>query len=52
MTAWATNLGQSNPQALKDYLDTAPKIPALNGKQTETIAANSQQNRTNIQPKI
>ena len=43
MTAWATNLGQSNPQALKDYLDTAPKIPALNGKQTETIAANSQQ---------
>ena len=42
-TAWATNLGKSNPQALKDYLDTAPKIPALSGKQTESIAANTQQ---------
>ena len=43
MKDWATNLGESNPQALKEFLDKAPKIPALNGKQTETIAANSQQ---------
>ena len=42
-TAWATNLGQSNPQALKDYLSTAPKIPALQSKQTDGVAANHQQ---------
>ncbi|RSN77903.1 phage protease [Acinetobacter haemolyticus] len=43
MTAWATDLGQSDPQKLKDFLGVAPKIPALSGKQTETIAANTQQ---------
>lgn len=46
MKDWATNLGESNPQALKDYLETVPKIPALGGKQTETIAANHQQHKT------
>ncbi|RXS92965.1 phage protease [Acinetobacter junii] len=50
MTAWATNLGKSNPQALKDYLETAPKIPALVGKQTETIAANHQQHKPQHTP--
>jgi phage I-like protein len=43
MKAWATNLGESNPDALKDYLSRAPKIAALLGKQSNTVAANSQQ---------
>ncbi|MBK0062391.1 MULTISPECIES: phage protease [unclassified Acinetobacter] len=43
MKVWATQLGETNPQALKDYLDKAPKIPALSGKQTDNAAPNSQQ---------
>ena len=43
MKAWATSLGASNPTAWKDYLNKAPKIPALTGKQTDSIAANTQQ---------
>ncbi|MEF9957872.1 MAG: phage protease [Acinetobacter sp.] len=50
MKAWATNLGETNPQALKEFLDTAPKIPALSGKQTETIAANHQQQQQQHTP--
>ncbi|WP_336937074.1 phage protease [Acinetobacter modestus] len=43
MKAWAKDLSESNPEALKAFLNTAPKIQALNGKQTDTIAANHQQ---------
>lgn len=32
--AWARELGKSNLAALNQYLDTAPKIPALAGTQT------------------
>lgn len=43
MKTWAEKLAKENPQALTEFLGTAPKIPALTGKQTETIAANHQQ---------
>lgn len=43
--AWARSLGAADPTALKAHLDAAPKIPALNGKQSNTIAANSQQHQ-------
>lgn len=45
MKAWATSLGESNPDALKDYLSHAPKIAALSSKQSNTVAANSQQHQ-------
>lgn len=47
MKAWATGLGKENPQALKDFLDKAPKIPAIVGKQTDNAAANNQQHNNN-----
>ena len=43
MKAWATDLGQKDPAALKQYLNAAPKVPALNAKQTDNVAANNQQ---------
>lgn len=45
MKAWATDLGQKDPAALKQYLNAAPKVPALNSKQTDgtNVAANNRQ---------
>lgn len=52
MKAWATDLGKKDPAALKQYLNTAPKVPALSGKQTDQgggTAANHQQQQQQTQ---
>ena len=46
--AWARSLGAANSDALKAHLDATPKIAALSSKQSNTIAANSQQHNNSL----
>lgn len=43
MKKWGRQLADSNPDEFKKFVANAPKVPALNAKQTDTIAANHQQ---------
>lgn len=49
MQAWGRKLADDQPEEFKKFVASAPKIAALNGKQTDgtNVAANSQQQNNN-----